>query len=561
MPERKCALYVRVSTVKQAMVEEGSLDTQLALLRKHVDYEAVRHPDDPWIIAAEYREEGASAKNLERPAFKRLMADIEDGKIDVILVTKLDRISRSIRDFYDLIELFNKHSVKFVSLREQFDTTTAIGEFQMNLHLSIAQLERKQTGERTAATMAYRAQKGLPNGGRLLGYKSNKGKWEIDPEQAEIVRMMFEKCVDLGSGGAVHRHMAKMGIKRPEYVSRRGNKGGGAPYNIPAVLRMLRNVKFTGRIKYNGEIYEGQHDAIIDDELFGQVQAILDRNHELPNVTRVAKTHIFLLQGLLRCGNCGSLMTPRWSTGKMGDRYFYYECVGRAKSQREMCAVRYVPAEAAEQFVLDRLKEAVVDEDEINRIIQRANALRSKTLKDIEKKVKAVRKSLREVDEKIQKVLVAVEKGEGFDSLKNHLAELEGHKKELQDDLDTLLMKKDKTEQAILSADVVTREYASVPKIVDELILSRGWQRLKRLLQQHIEVIEWTEDEKDSKTGTMKIMLFEHAKPVVGHKIENSSASHEKVALEHNSWRPQRDLNPRRRRERPVSLPLDDGVA
>jgi len=148
-------------------------------------------------------------------------------------------------------------------------------------------------------------------------------------------------------------------------------------------------------------------------------------------------------------------------------------------------------------------------------------------LKGIEKNIKATRKNLRGIDEKIQKIITAVENGEGFESLKSHLAELESTKKELKDDLDMLLMKRDKTESAILSADVVTKEYASVPKIVDELILSRDFDRLKRILNQYIEVIEWTEDENDSKSGTMRIMLFEHAQPIeeTGIKSENASLS------------------------------------
>ena len=556
MPERKCGLYARVSTVRQAMVEEGSLDAQFDLLQKRVEYETQANPEEPWVVADKYRDEAASAKDLHRPELKRLMADIEDGKISVVVVTKLDRISRSIRDFYDLIEFFNKHGVEFVSLKEKFDTTTAFGEFQMNLHLSIAQLERKQTGERTAATMSYRATKGLPNGGRICGYVPDpmkKGHLLIDPEHAEIVRTAFEKCAELGSGCAAHRHLMKIGAKSPVYISRRDKKHGGKPFNIPAVLRMLRNVKYIGKIKYDGDVFEGQHEAIIEEELFNQVQATLDRNNEFPNATRKAKTHTFLLQGIIRCGRCGSLMTPRWSTGRHGDRYFYYECTKRSKTQKQECGVRYLPAKSAESFVIDRMKEAVINEDEINRIIKRANRLRSKTLKGIEKDIKATRKSLREVEEKIQKIITAVENGEGFDSLKSHLAELEGTKKELKSDLDMLLMKRDKTESAILSADVVTKEYASVPRIVDELILSRDFDRLKRILNQYIEVIEWTEDENDSKSGTMRIMLFEHGRDDDGHKIKEPSGTSEDVALGYNNWRPQGELNPRCRRERPVS--------
>ncbi len=132
MPERKCALYTRTSTLKTAMV-----DAQLALLRSRVDFQNESSLETAWVIAGEYREEDASANNLDRPVFKRLLADIEDGKIDVVIVAKLDRICRSLNNFYSFIELLGKHGVEFISLKECFDTTTAIGQFQMSLHQKI----------------------------------------------------------------------------------------------------------------------------------------------------------------------------------------------------------------------------------------------------------------------------------------------------------------------------------------------------------------------------------------------------------------------------------------
>ncbi len=565
MPTRKCALYARVSTFKQAMVEEGSLDTQLDLMRKRIEMENQADLENRWEVVDEYREEGASAKNLDRPEFKRLLADIEQGKVELVLVVKLDRITRSIRDFYDLMEVFRKYGVEFVSLREKFDTTTAMGEFTMNLHLSIAQLERKQTAERTSATMNYRASRGLSNGGHILGYKSDtkrKGHLEIVPEQAKTVREHFyKKCVELGSACAVHRYLMKMGIKRPEYTSRRGKKHGGTPYNVPAVIRILTNKKYIGLIEYNGEVFQGQHDSIIDEQLFNEVQGILARNREIPNPKRDKRTHTFLLQGLLRCGRCGSMMTPRWGTGRGKELYFYYECVKRSKSQKLECDTRYLPAPAIESFAIEQLKQAVINEEEIKYIIEKANRLRNTTLNDIEIDIANTKKSLQGIENKIRNIVQIVEDGGDFSSLKTQLVKLETNQKELKNDLTTLEFKKTKTEASILSAEIVTREYASVPKIVDELFLSRGWERLKRLLQQYIEVIEWTEDENDSKTGTMKIMLFEHAQPYLDHKNKMLSDPRESGSLSNNSWRPQRDLNPRRRRERPVSLPLDDGVA
>lgn len=184
---RKCGLYGRVSTQRQAMVEDGGLDTQFSCMEKSIEFEneKAKAIDETWEIVDRYREEGRSGKDLERPEFKRMMADVQSGRINTVIVYKIDRITRSLRDFYTLWETFEKLGVQFVSLYEKFDTTTAVGRAMLKLILVFAELEREQTAERTAATMQYRAEQGLWNGGVRLGYDldpDNKGVLKVNPQ-------------------------------------------------------------------------------------------------------------------------------------------------------------------------------------------------------------------------------------------------------------------------------------------------------------------------------------------------------------------------------------------
>ena len=182
--QRKVALYGRVSSVRQAMVQDGGLDTQFDLMERQVELWNSAKPED-WRVVDRYREEGKSGKNLDRPEFKRLMADMEAGRVDTVVVQKIDRITRSLRDFYVLWETFQQHGVSFVSLHENFDTTSAVGRAMLKLILVFAELEREQTGERTKATLEYRAAQGLWGSGRPpRGYRRHEeesGVLVVDP--------------------------------------------------------------------------------------------------------------------------------------------------------------------------------------------------------------------------------------------------------------------------------------------------------------------------------------------------------------------------------------------
>ena len=517
MDVRKCAFYGRVSTDRQARIEDGGLDTQFSLMERWLELQRAKEGQQRWQLVQCYREEGYSGKNLERPSFKAMLADIEAGTVNTVVVHKIDRITRSLRDFFDLWELFEKAGVQFVSLHESFDTTTAIGRAMLKLILVFAELEREQTSERTAATMLHRAGQGLWNGGRRLGYQldpEEKGTLKVDPEWAPIVKEhMFEALVRLGSAGKVVTHLHKQGLRNPKYESRRGNSIGGTPFNKPTVIRLLCDPVYVGKIVYKDQVYSGRHEAIIEQELFDRAQEILTKNRQRKSNFHEQRDHVFLLQGLIRCGACGSAMTPKWSTGRGGVHHHYYQCVKASKSANTQCDAKYVPADAAEAYVLDELSKWSMSPEEVRHVIEQANLQKDGRLERIEQDERRLRRHLRELQPKIDSIVTAIADGASHRSVADRLTALEAEKAGAEDQLQTLVLERDQVIQQTLSAELMAESYRNFPEILAALRGAENWQAIKELMACHIEAIDWHQDPADAKKGRMEIMLFEQAEP------------------------------------------------
>ena len=262
----RCGIYVRVSTNNQVLDGE-SLDEQE---KKLINYCKVKN----WDIVKIYREEGQSGKDLDRPKFKELIKDIEKGVIDTVVIKKIDRLSRSILDFEKTYKFFEKKKINLISLQENFDTSTAIGRAIIRTVLVFAQLEREQTAERTLDVMEYRAQQGLWNGGYPpLGYDYDKEKKElmINQKEAEVVKLIFEKYIELGSYQEVAKYINKSGYRSKVFINRKGEKKGGKKFIDTTISGILKNQIYIGNIKYKEKIYKGKHKPIITRELFDRV--------------------------------------------------------------------------------------------------------------------------------------------------------------------------------------------------------------------------------------------------------------------------------------------------
>jgi len=295
-------------------------------------------------LADRYDNGGFSGGTLERPALKRLLADIEDGRVDVVVVYKIDRLSRSLMDFAKLVEVFDRGGVTFVSVTQSFNTTTSMGRLTLNILLSFAQFEREMIGERIRDKIAASRKRGMWMGGFVpFGYEVRDRKLVVNDAEAASVRMIFERFVEVGSATALARTLAAEGVR-----TRRGrlvDKG--------FLYKLLNNRVYIGDAVHKGTAYPGEHEAIITRALWDKVHGILG---ESPRV-RAGRTRAAtpaLLKGLI-FGPTGCAMTPTHT--RRGDKlYRYYVSQSVLKRGADACPVGRVPAAEIEGAVIDQLR-------------------------------------------------------------------------------------------------------------------------------------------------------------------------------------------------------------
>ena len=546
-----CGLYGRVSTQRQALIEDGGLDTQFSQMEKRVQFENDMGSDGSWEIVDRYREEGRSGKDLERPEFKRMMNDIREGKVNTVIVYKIDRITRSLRDFYDLWETFEEYGVQFVSLHEKFDTTTAVGRAMLKLILVFAELEREQTAERTSATMRHRAEQGLWNGGHRLGYdldRDNKGYLNVNPDEKRIVREhFFAKCVELGSASKVVQHLKEQGIRRPKRTSRSGKVSGGGPYYKQPVVNVLTDKVYIGKIEFKGEVFEGQHEAIIDEDLFDQVQEIIAANRETCSNGKAQGEHVFLLQGLIRCGKCGSMMTPKWCSGRGGTRNFYYACTRNNHSVGAECNARYLPAPAVETFVTEQVERWTDDEKALEKAVEKASNHQDGELERLADELRDVNRRVRETQASLSRLVAAVADGADFRTFEERIQALELDRATLEGRAAELELEIESARDETPSLDAVTETFCDFPLVVGKLRKSGKLHELKELIACYIAAINVYQEEDDPSSGRMDIMVFEKEVPsqkgVRAHKKTLTAASVNDGNCERLEKLPRQDSN------------------
>src|SRR4051794_16209113 len=347
----RCAIYTRVSTDHGLDQEFNSLDAQYDAASAYIKSQA--HAG--WtLIRSRYDDGGYSGGSTDRPDLQKLLDDIRARRIDVIVVYKVDRLTRSLADFAKLVELFDAHGVSFVSVTQQFNTTTSMGRLTLNVLLSFAQFEREVTSERIRDKVAASKRKGLWVGGMVpLGYKLKDGKLLIVKEEAEQVRTIFKRYLELGSVNRLVVDLSGRNFRTKVRKLSTGATRGGVAFTQGPLFYMLRNRFYIGEVRYKNEIFSGPQPPILDPELFEAVQAKLTEQWSHRTATRNKSAS--LLSGLL-IDDAGHLMTPTHAT-KNGVRYRYYVSQpylrGLAKSSSS--SVSRVPAADIEAAVIDAL--------------------------------------------------------------------------------------------------------------------------------------------------------------------------------------------------------------
>ena len=351
----RCAVYTRKSTEDGLEQEFNSLDAQ----RDAGEAFIASQRSEGWeCLPQHYDDGGFTGGNMDRPALQRLMADIEAGRVDAVVVYKVDRLSRSLLDFARIIETFERHHVSFVSVTQQFNTATSMGRLVLNVLLSFAQFEREMISERTRDKIAATRRKGKWTGGMpLLGYDVDPqgSKLIVNEAEAARVRAIFELYLELDGLLPVVQELERRGWHNKYWVTKKGTGRGGRPFDKNSLWHLLTNVTYIGKIKYKDEVHDGEHEAIVTEDLWQRVQAKLHRNGRTGG-TMVRNKFGALLKGLLNCVPCGCAMSPSHATRDGKKRYRYYVCTAAQKRGRNCCPTGSMPAGEIEQFVVDQIK-------------------------------------------------------------------------------------------------------------------------------------------------------------------------------------------------------------
>ena len=351
--KKRCAIYTRKSTEEGLNQEFNSLHAQREACEAYVESQK----NEGWhLLPDAFDDGGFSGGNMDRPALKRLIADIEADKIDIVLVYKVDRLSRSLADFAKLVELFDSHKVSFVSITQQFNTTTSMGRLTLNILLSFAQFEREVSSERIRDKVAASKKKGMWMGGSLpLGYDVKDRQLQIIPQEAKQVKTVFDCFLMTQSVTLLVKEVRAMGIHSKARYSKTGKKLGGCLLNKSSLYRMLNNPIYAGKIHHQGELYDGRHKAIISMQTWQQAQSILKTSPRDKSIATKRRTRA-VLTGILKCGGCGKAMTPCHTVKKAGKFYRYYRASNYIKAACQNCPIKQVSANEIESLVLQQLQ-------------------------------------------------------------------------------------------------------------------------------------------------------------------------------------------------------------
>lgn len=353
---KRCALYTRKSSEEGLDQAFNSLDAQREACEAYV----ASQKSEGWrALAARYDDGGFSGGSMERPGLRRLLADIAAGRIDVVVVYKIDRLTRSLADFARMVELFDRHEVSFVSVTQAFNTTSSMGRLTLNVLLSFAQFEREVTGERIRDKISASKQKGMWMGGNVpLGYDvptDPSRALVVNEAEAVAVRSIFQTYLDLGSVHALQRRLSGLGIRSKKRTTRKGKTIGGQPFSRGALFHLLRNRTYLGLIVHKDKAYPGLHPAIVDAALFDAVQSSLDGNtrRHAAGSDRVVRAP---LTGRIFDGD-GQPMSPSHTRGKRGQVYRYYVSAALQQGRRpdDDASIRRVAAPALEAMISEAI--------------------------------------------------------------------------------------------------------------------------------------------------------------------------------------------------------------
>ncbi len=433
---RKIGVYRRVSTDEQANAVEGSLDNQKYRLKSYVDLRNASEKN--WgAVVEDYVDDGFSAKDTNRPAYQRMIADLKKKKIDLILVPDLSRLSRNLFDFCELLKFLDSQGASFLSIKEQFDTSTPVGRMIIYIIITLAQFEREQTSERVALGVHARGMRGLMNGVRpILGFdkdSSKPGVYVVNEEEAKRVRRIFDVYLDEGSKAKAIARLEELNIM-PKFHNHSKMQQRKGKWSSSLLGSLLSTAAYTGYHEVNKnnklkdqnllkpsqryQIVKASWPAIVSEEKFNDVQRLLKDAKEIERSRlKNAKAHFYILTGVFSCAECGLPLVGQCSHGGAGGTYRYYghTTAGAAHG----CSTQRVSADEIEGAVLKYLKESLQQAGYFKRLEKRFGEFSSKTTKGSAEELVRARAELQDVAQEASNIFRLQGQGTfGADTLK-----------------------------------------------------------------------------------------------------------------------------------------------
>jgi site-specific DNA recombinase len=420
----RCGIYTRKSTDEGLDQAFNTLDAQREAAESFINSQR----QEGWVtLPQKYDDGGYTGANMDRPALKRLLADVQAGTVNCVVVYKVDRLSRSLLDFARIMEILDKHGATFVSVTQQFNTTSSMGRLTLNILLSFAQFEREMISERTRDKMGAARRKGKWVGGNpVLGYEvaPKGGSLLVNQEEAQRVREIFALYLELGSLIPVVEELDRRGWRMKAWTTREGRQAGGKPIAKNSLYNLLTNMIYVGKVDYDGHVYNGEHERIVDDETWNRVQSALNRNGRRGG-RNIGNKYAALLKGLVRCASCDVGMIHTYVNRK--DRlYRYYVCVKAHQRGWAQCETRSVSAPALEAAVVDQLRGVGRDPTMLREVLRQLMENRRKESTEIATEKTGIELELQNIAKETKETVSASgSSGADADIATRRLAELQ----------------------------------------------------------------------------------------------------------------------------------------
>ena len=490
--KRIAALYCRVSTYDQTVLKYSSLDHQEEQLREWCKQEG-------WEIYNVYIDSAKSGASMgKRTELQRLISDSKKGKFNLVISTKIDRISRSTKDWFDLIGQFEENEIDFDTKSHRISNDDPYGKMFRNLLIVFAELERELIAERTFEKSYACAQKGQFIGGTVpMGYELQDKKMVVDPKYSKIILRIFNEYLNDNSVTKIAEKLNSEGFRTPSRVTKSGkNVGstrGGVKFNKNKILSFLQNETYTGVIKFHDEVFDGEHKAIISKSLFKKVQK-KKKQKTASSGLGIPKTSNLLLLGLLKCGYCGSNMTTSQTKKKLKDgsynQHYYYKCTKSGHEGAKACPGGQISALAIEKFILDWIQRITSDNKEF---LQAASDTAAKgdriRIKELTERKSELQGNKKSINLKMDYIVNAIESGVGTATLTQKIADYESEVKFIEKNIHELDKEIDYLKERAISPEQLLEYLKMFVPFLDKIDRTRLQQFLNLILKD-IEIVK-----------------------------------------------------------------------